>query len=198
MTGDNIDAEKRALRASCLDRRKGLMKSARPHDFDVASYHFLEHVPVAEEIVVSAYYPINSEFDPRPILRRLDHERRVCALPVVTAAHRPLRFRRWHPEDPVEEGAHGTYAPLAGAPIVEPSVVIVPMLAFDRAGYRLGYGGGYFDRTLEQLRRKSPGTLAVGLAFAGQELDVVPHGDHDQPLDWIVTEKEAIFVGAPT
>ena len=91
------------------------------------------------------------------------------------------------------EETFGTRAPMPDAPEMEPDLLIVPMLAFDRSGFRLGYGGGFYDRTLERLRSMKPVT-AVGVAFAGQEVAYVPHDDLDQPLDWIVTEREAIRI----
>ncbi|HUF44987.1 MAG TPA: 5-formyltetrahydrofolate cyclo-ligase, partial [Aestuariivirgaceae bacterium] len=108
-------------------------------------------------------------------------------LPVVVARGQPLVFRAWAPGNPTVAGIWSIPVPLESAPELEPDVLIVPMLAFDGEGYRLGYGGGFYDRTLARLRAIKP-VVAVGAAFAGQEVAQVPRGPHDEPLDWIVTE----------
>jgi len=106
-------------------------------------------------------------------------------------------FRAWRPEDPLEPAGFGTRVPLENQPELTPEFLIVPLLAFDRAGYRLGYGGGFFDRSLARLKDMGT-TLAVGVAYAAQEVADVPRDSHDQPVDWIVTEAEAIRVAADT
>ncbi len=141
--------------------------------------------------VVSAYWPISSEIDPRPLMIHLHEDGHPIALPVTPPRGDPLVFRAWRPNDPLEAAGFGTRVPLASRPELTPRVLIVPLLAFDRAGYRLGYGGGYFDRTLARLR-ESGRVLAVGVAYAAQEVAQVPRDDGDQPLDWIVTEAESI------
>lgn len=138
---------------------------------------------------VAGYLPIRSEMDPLPAMTQL-RESRLVAVPVVEALGRPLRFRPWHPLATLARGPLGTRHPETGD-WVRPAVVIVPCLAFDRAGYRLGYGGGFYDRTLEALRADGP-LLAVGLAFAAQEMPAVPREPTDQRLDAIVTEREVI------
>ena len=117
------------------------------------------------------------------------------ALPVVVERDRHLDFRAWSPGDDLEAGDHGTWHPYPSAPLVVPDVVLVPLLAFDRAGWRLGYGGGYYDRTLQGLRRAAPVTT-IGIGFAAQEVMTVPHDGHDQRLDWIATETGLIEVTA--
>jgi 5-formyltetrahydrofolate cyclo-ligase len=108
-------------------------------------------------------------------------------LPVVVGRGRALAFRRWRTGEALIEGAYGAQVPANGAEVCTPTVLLVPLLAFDRAGYRLGYGGGFYDRTLAGLRAQAP-VLAVGLAYAGQEMPAVPREATDQPLDWLVTE----------
>jgi 5-formyltetrahydrofolate cyclo-ligase len=115
------------------------------------------------------------------------------ALPLTPARGNPLVFRAWRPEDTLEVADFGIRVPLASQPELTPRVLIVPLLAFDRAGYRLGYGGGFYDRTLARLR-KSGDVLAVGVAYAAQEVAEVPRDGGDQPVDWIVTETESIRV----
>lgn len=140
---------------------------------------------------IAAYWPIGDEMDVRDALTRLDALGHRCVLPVVVARGAALAFRRWRPGDALLPGPLGTRMPDAAAPEVTPDVVLAPLLAFDRAGRRLGYGGGYYDRTLRALRR-AVGVVAVGVGFAAQEMAEVPAGSGDERLDWIVTEREAI------
>ncbi len=144
-----------------------------------------------KDCVVSAYWPIGSEIDPRPLMTHLHEAGHPIALPVISARGNPLVFRAWRPDDPLEQAGFGTQVPLGFQPELTPRVLIVPLLAFDRAGYRLGYGGGFYDRTLARLR-ESGAVLAVGVAYAAQEVARVPRDGGDQPVDWIVTEAEAI------
>jgi 5-formyltetrahydrofolate cyclo-ligase len=138
--------------------------------------------------IVAGYWPIGTELDVRHTLSHLDLIGFGCALPVVVAKGEPLTFRIWTPQVPMERSGLGILAPAATVPEVDPDVLLVPLLAFDRAGFRLGYGAGFYDRTLERLRR-SKRVTAIGIGFAGQEMDSVPRDQYDQPLDWLVTER---------
>ena len=138
--------------------------------------------------VVSGYLPIRDEADPRALMAALAGKGHVLALPSVIERGAPLVFRRWSPGDATLIDMFGLTEPLASAEIMTPSIVLVPMLAFDAAGTRLGYGGGYYDRTLATLRAAGK-LVAVGIAYAGQEVPGLPRRDHDEPLDAIVTEK---------
>ena len=133
--------------------------------------------------VLAGYMPMRTEADPLPAMAA--HDGPVC-VPVIEAPGLPLVFHRWTPKARMVPGAFGALIPAEGVPLV-PQVLIVPLLAFDRRGFRLGYGGGFYDRTLERLRNSGPVT-AIGFAFASQEVDVVPTEPTDQPLDLIVTE----------
>jgi len=137
--------------------------------------------------IAAGYWPIGTELDVRHTLSHLDLIGVGCALPVVVAKGEPLAFRIWTPQTLMERSGLGILAPAATVPEVDPDVLLVPLLAFDRAGYRLGYGAGFYDRTLERLRRSKP-VMAIGIGFAGQEVDSVPRDRYDQPLDWLVTE----------
>lgn len=134
---------------------------------------------------LSGYLPIRSEADPTPAMAALARHGPV-GVPEVVGRGLPLRFRRWTPEAVLEEGAFGVMIP-AGADEMVPTLLIVPMLAFDARGYRLGYGGGFYDRTLAALRARGD-VFALGLAFSAQEVDALPVEATDQPLDAIVTE----------
>jgi len=133
--------------------------------------------------VLAGYMPMRTEIDPLPAMAA--HQGPVC-VPVIPGPDMPLRFREWTPGCAMEAGAFGALIPAEGA-WLEPEVLIVPLLSFDRRGFRLGYGGGFYDRTLERLRARGA-TLALGFAFAAQEVAVVPIEPTDQPLDAILTE----------
>ena len=143
---------------------------------------------------VAAYAAMGNEIDTMPLSLILQDNGYELALPVVTKTRAPLIFRRWKPADKLINGPHATRHPTPGAPVVTPGVILAPLVAFDRTGDRLGQGQGYYDRTLKSLRAAGP-VLAVGLAFAVQEADSLPDGGFDEPLDWVITEKEAIRCG---
>jgi len=143
--------------------------------------------------VVSGYWPIGDEANVMDLLRALGGRGFEMALPVVPAHDRPLTFRRWRLGDLMEAGPFEIAEPRADAPKLSPDLILAPLLAFDRAGGRLGYGGGYYDRTIAEIRKEKPVTV-VGIAYAAQEYDAVPCGAADMPLDWIVTETDAICV----
>jgi 5-formyltetrahydrofolate cyclo-ligase len=132
------------------------------------------------------------EIDVKPLLAQLHASGHPVGLPVVVKKGEPLVFRQWHPGMALVSGGFGTEVPPPVAPEVTPRVLIVPLLAFDGEGYRLGYGGGFYDRTLDKLRTGSAADpLAVGVAYSAQHVARVPRDDFDQPLDWIATEKAA-------
>jgi 5-formyltetrahydrofolate cyclo-ligase len=143
---------------------------------------------------VSGYWPMGDELDVRPLLTRLGEQGRVCALPVVAAPNEALVFRRWRPGDRLVPAGFGTHEPTPDQDPVVPDIVLAPLLAFDDAGRRLGYGGGYYDRTLSALRTRGR-VLAVGVGYQAQRVVRVPAGAGDERLDWIVTEQQAIRCG---
>jgi 5-formyltetrahydrofolate cyclo-ligase len=143
---------------------------------------------------VSAFFPYKSEIDTRPLLGKLAGEGWTPSLPIVIALREPLIFRRWLPGEPTIPGVWDIPRPTCDAAEVEPDVLLVPLMAFDRQGYRLGYGGGFYDRTLELLRAKKTIT-AIGVAYSAQEVDSVPHDSHDQKLDFVMTEKGVFACG---
>ena len=150
--------------------------------------------PTQGRSVVSAFFPYKSEIDTLPLLGRLAGEGWTTCLPIVIAKGEPLEFRRWLPGEPTVRGVWDIPRPPDTSPLVEPDVLLVPLMAFDRKGFRLGYGGGFYDRTLALLRNKKP-IVAIGVAYAAQEVDRVPHDDHDQRMDYIMTEKEVFVCG---
>ncbi|WP_119168611.1 5-formyltetrahydrofolate cyclo-ligase [Algihabitans albus] len=139
-------------------------------------------------LILSAYWPMRDELDPRPLMLALAARAWKLCLPVVERTGAALTFRAWVPGDPLVEARFGTQIPSEGSEVVTPDVLLVPLLAFDRRGYRLGYGGGFYDRTLADLRSRKTVT-AMGLAYAGQEVEAVPTEPTDQRLDALVTER---------
>ena len=192
-----LDSEKQTLRAQAAAARETLDAAARDAAGAALGTVFLSHIALPAGAVVSAFWPSKGEIDLRTLLRTLDDAGYPCALPVVVKRGLPLVFRRWPPATVMDEGAFGIPASPADAATIVPDVLLVPLLAFDRAGNRLGWGAGFYDRTLAALRAERT-IIAVGIAFAVQEVDFVPHGPHDQPLDWIVTESGAIRIGDRT
>lgn len=182
------------LRAAMRGRRKQAA-DANPY----AAERLVEHVgamldaqfPGSDRTITAALYGAQgSEMDTAPLARALMVHGLELALPVVVRRDAPLVFRRWRPGDPLELDQAGCPAPLDLAGEVTPDLIIVPLLAFDASGGRLGQGGGYYDRTLEALRAmdRTPPIAAVGLAYAAQEMDHLPMDAHDQPLDGVLTE----------
>lgn len=187
----NIVAAKRDLRRQAIARRDAM--GVKPGVAEQLIAHFPALDLLSGKAVVSGFWPIGSEIDPRPLMIHLAASGHRLALPVVTGKGKPLVFREWEPGDAMAEAQWGIPEPMQSAAEVQPDLVLVPLLAFDRAGYRLGYGGGYYDRSLALLRAAC-GTLAVGLAFAEQEVQHVPRGPHDQRLDWMLTDKACLAV----
>ncbi len=159
-----------------------------------AATNFLRAIEIGPSAVVALYHPIKDELDTAALAAALAERGAILALPIVERRRAPLLFRKYAPGDPLTRGPFGVMAPPAG-PAVSPSIVVAPLLAFDRAGHRLGYGGGYYDRTLAKLRKEGA-VLALGYGYGAQEVPRLPAGPRDQRLDWIVTEREAIQVGA--
>lgn len=151
---------------------------------------FIRSLHPAPGSVVAGYMAIGDEADPAPLLGILAQHGCQLALPCVTGPGVALTFRSWGPGEPLTPGAYKIPEPKNGADLV-PDFVLVPLLAFTPDGHRLGYGGGYYDRTLAALRVQKPEILAIGLAFAAQEVTHLPVDPDDQPLDWIVTERGA-------
>jgi 5-formyltetrahydrofolate cyclo-ligase len=180
-------SDKSALRADAKRVRASAF-AANPHAAHELAASFLRSVAPGRR--VAGYMPIGSEIDPGPLLALLAAEGVELALPVVRDSTRVLEFRAWRPGDALEPGAFGTQHPTLDSPVVRPDMVLVPLLAFDRRGHRLGYGGGFYDATLASLRADRPIT-AVGCAFAAQRVDALPDIATDQLLDWIVTEQDA-------
>ena len=142
--------------------------------------------------IVSAFHPLRGEPDTLPLLTTLADEGFATALPAVVGRGSPLTFRLWRPAEPTRAGAMSIREPLEEAPVVDPDLLFVPLACFDRRGHRIGYGAGYYDRTLTNLRAVKP-VHAVGVAYGVCEVDAVPYETHDQSLDAVVTDQETIL-----
>ena len=156
-----------------------------------AAMQLASAIPLGADDIVAIYSPIKEELSPGPIAQTAIDKGATLALPVVAARKKPLVFKAYAPGDELVDGAYGAKTPSDEAPTVTPTIVIAPLLAFTRDGGRLGYGGGFYDRTLEGLRENGQVT-AIGLGYAAQEVDDLPLSPLDQPLDWVVTERDAI------
>jgi 5-formyltetrahydrofolate cyclo-ligase len=181
-------ASKADLRAAALATRDALSGERRAAAAQAIALRGLP-IELSPGAVVSGYAPIRSELDPAPLMRELAARGARLALPSITARGQALRFRLWHAHDRLLPGPLGILEPSPAAAEITPDIVLVPLAAFDRAGHRIGYGAGHYDRTLAQLR-KSRAVTAIGLAFAAQEVKTVPALQHDVALDYVLTETQ--------
>lgn len=185
MSDATIEEAKAALRVAAHKRRAAFHPSLRAEAAAAAAQHFFAGIPVAESEVVAAYWPIRDEMDVKAVVARLMDAGQPVCLPVVLGDEQPLELRLWQDGAPLYEAGFGTLAPSEDAPRAEPDVILMPLLGFDKHGTRLGYGGGYYDRTLAALHKRP---RLIGFAFALQEVDHIPRDAHDVPLDAVVTE----------
>lgn len=186
---DAID--KTALRAYASRSKANLLSSPGFNHDAVCSAMFQGmniHLDNVEKRVVAGYWPLPGELDCRPVMQALADQGAVIALPVIVARAAPLQWRRFEGEAMMTPGPHNIQEPSKECAVVTPDVVLVPLMAFDRRGHRLGFGGGYYDRSLEILRADNPSLLAIGIALDGLEIDAIPDGPFDQPLNAVVTE----------
>jgi len=183
--------DKKAIRAAALALRADIP----PHEAEAFARRLARIGPELARghgaKVVSAFATIGDEIPTAPLIEALHAAGFVVGLPVTGRLGTPLTFRRWTPETVMVPGRMNIAEPPAEAEIVTPDVLFVPLAAFDRRGHRIGYGAGFYDRTLAALRGEKPIT-AIGVAYAAQEVLFVPDDDHDEPLDFIVTEKDTI------
>jgi 5-formyltetrahydrofolate cyclo-ligase len=186
----NLIQDKRTLRSAMLAWRSSLEEAERRAAADRLLTMLRRERPFETPAVVSGFWPINEEIDIRPLMIELHNQGCQLALPVVQGKGQRLLFRAWRPGDPLEAGVFGTLQPSTRREALEPEALLVPLLACDEDGWRLGYGGGFYDRTLAALRAKRKVT-AVGVAFNAQLIPDVPHGPDDQRLDWLLTDQRA-------
>jgi 5-formyltetrahydrofolate cyclo-ligase len=183
---NELDAAKRLAREAAHTRRRGLDPAAAGQ---AVAGHVLRDFPPPPEAIVSGFWPIGDEIDIRPLLHALHDRGNRVALPITPRRGEALTFRGWQPGDVLVPERFGTMRPTGD--LLTPDMLLIPLLAFDTAGGRLGYGGGFYDRTLAQL----PGRLRLGCAFAAQQVDAVPFGPYDIRLDAVATENGIIRCG---
>lgn len=184
---ENIEKRKGALRRVIKARRVLPL----PRERNAIIRRLARLVRFLEGRAVASVWPLSQEIDLRPLCAQLHRAGYVVALPETPPRGEALRFRRWAPQLRLHHGRFGTLYP-AGE-VITPDIIIVPLLSFDRQGGRLGYGGGYYDRTLALY----PHAPAVGYALSRQESDEVPMDSYDQRLSYIVTEREIIQTTRP-
>lgn len=187
----SIPEAKRTLRSAMLAWRAALAEEERRSAARGLLEAFLRERPFETPAAVSGFWPMTEELDIRPLMIELFNQGCQLCLPVVVGKRQPLVFRAWRPGDALEQGVFGTLHPSPKREVIEPDALIVPLLACDKDGYRLGYGGGFYDRTLRGLRQRKR-IVAMGVAFDAQLLsEQVPHGPDDERLDWLLTDKRA-------
>lgn len=178
------------LRIAALARRSALGEAARAAGARALAERGLPF-SLKPGAIVAGYSPIRSEIDPVPLMRCLERQGARLALPVIITRDEPLMFRVWSPAEALVAGSMGILEPPPEAPQLMPDVLLVPLAAFDRAGHRIGYGAGHYDRTFAQLRAVKP-FVAVGVAFDTQEIEAIPMQPHDVALDFVLTETRTI------
>jgi 5-formyltetrahydrofolate cyclo-ligase len=186
----SIESRKAEIRRAALARREALPAAERAAAAAAIAARPLP-VAVVAGVVVSGFSPLKSEINPIPLMRAFAAAGAQLALPVVAGKGRALTMRAWSFGEPLDAGVWGIREPKPEAPEVFPDILIVPLLAFDRTGQRIGYGAGYYDMTIGRLRGMKPIT-AIGIAYAAQEIAEVPSTPRDAALDLVLTERETI------
>lgn len=184
------ERSKAELRTAALAKRDALSDKQRAAKANALAKQGLP-IAIPQGAIVSGYSPIRSEIDPVPLMRALAAQGARLALPAVMARGKSLAFRTWSPDDRLMLGPLGILEPSPAAAELVPDIMLLPLAAFDRAGHRIGYGAGHYDYTLAHLR-KTKVIMAIGLAFAAQEIEAIPALSHDVPLDYVLTET-AVF-----
>ena len=189
---DDLQATKKMIREAALAARDALPVADRRRAAQAIAMRRFP-VPLGDGTIVAGYSPIRSECDPVPLMRSLAGKGAQLALPVIEGKDKPLSFSEWRQGGHLVAGPFGILQPRPDAVSVDPDIILVPLAAFDRKLRRIGYGVGYYDRTLAALRQQRRVVVAVGIAFAAQEVAEISADDHDQGLDLVLTERETIF-----
>ncbi len=184
--------EKAELRTVALQRRAAMGGAARTEASNRAASFALPLIFAESVRCVSLFSAIHDEIDPRPLADALRKKGVMLALPEVVKLGQPLLFRQWAADDPLlPKGRYAIPTPAPDAPLVVPDVVMVPLAAYDPEGYRIGYGAGFYDRSLALLRTQGA-VRAFGFAFSCQQVAQVPREPHDEPVDWMITQDGAV------
>jgi len=192
---EDVAQQKAELRRQAAARRDALPAELRQVAAEaIAARPF--PLAIAPGAIVSGFMPLKSEINPLPLMRKLAGQGARLALPAIVGRGKPLIMREWAAGEALTAGVWGIREPTAEAPAVDPDIVLVPLLAFDRAGHRIGYGAGYYDLTIAQLRARKA-IVAAGVAFAAQEVPRVPATPRDARLDLVLTEREVIDLRGP-
>ena len=186
----NISDQKSALRAAALALRDALPAAERQAAAETIATRGLP-VEVTPGMIVSGFSAMKTEINPVPLMKKLAALGAQLALPCIAGRGNPLIMRAWNFGDPFKAGQWGIREPVPEAAEVVPDIIITPLAAFDRAGHRIGYGAGYYDMTIHAARATKP-VIAIGIAFAAQEIPQVPATERDERLDFVLTEKEVI------
>ncbi len=174
-------SQKKMLRLVMKEKR-ALLSQNHPDAGETISKLFFDFFNFPPKTVIGGYWPMGSELDIRPLLKTLIAKKFNCALPCITSEG--IFFRLWKPSSSLVEGKFKIFEPDPSSPLVIPDVLLVPLLAFDKAGHRLGYGQGHYDKFLHQHK-----VMTIGIGFKGQEIDKIPHQPHDFALNYILTEE---------
>jgi 5-formyltetrahydrofolate cyclo-ligase len=181
---------KAELRREAIARRDAMPAETRAAAAEAIAARAFP-IEVRPRKIVSGFMPLKSEINPLPLMKALAGTGARLALPVIAGRGKPLIMRSWKFDEPLDHGQWGIREPKANAAEVEPDIILVPLLAFDRTGHRIGYGAGYYDLTIAALRGRKP-IVAIGLALAAQEVPEVPATPRDARLDLVLTEREVI------
>jgi 5-formyltetrahydrofolate cyclo-ligase len=190
---EDIRLWRKTMRAELLEKRAAVSTEQHQAWSDTMTGLLVSGFPMLRQMTVSLYWPFQGEFDPRYAIRHFRESGAVAALPVVIEKRAPLQFREWWPGVATSKGVFDLPVP-EGTRVVVPQALLIPPVGFDDRGYRLGYGGGYFDRTLSTI---SPQPLKIGVAFEMSRLETIYPQAYDIPLDFIVTER-CIYHNAPS
>ena len=190
---EDIRLWRKTMRAELLGKRAAVSTEQHQAWNDAMTGLLVSGFPMLRQMTVGLYWPFQGEFDPRYAIRHFRERGAVAALPVVIEKRAPLQFREWWPGVATSKGVFDLPVP-EGTRVVVPQALLIPPVGFDDRGYRLGYGGGYFDRTLSAI---SPQPLKIGVAFEMSRLETIYPQAYDIPLDFIVTER-CIYHNAPS
>ncbi len=190
MTPESLLAQRQAWRKACIEARKAMPPAARAAADALVDARLRAALATISEGILAFYWPIQAEFDARPAVSDWllnakvgKHGMRRAALPVVVARHQALKFREWTPDTILQSAGFGTCVPSSGEWLV-PTILVIPLVGFDPAGYRLGYGGGYYDRTLAAI---TPTPRTIGVGYAGGRLDTIYPQSHDLRLGSVIS-----------
>ena len=190
----DIKAWKTGLRKELLARRQAVSAADRKAWSEAITQHLLQGFAQLADMTIGLYWPYQGEFDPRHAVRHFRDRGARTALPEVVQKAQPLQFRHWQPGVAMAAGVYGIPVP-QGTERVLPQALIMPPVGFDAAGYRLGYGGGFYDRTLASIR---PRPLTIGVAFELSRVETIHPQDFDVPMDYVVTERGIFPTQAPS